>query len=77
MSTPKANWLKGNLPTWLGVGLLSVNMWFIQRYVSQMDANDRALFAGQYDHEKRITRIESTPRMLGWATPTNISSRAQ
>lgn len=77
MSKQVPSWLKGNLPTWLVVGMLTVNCWFIKRYVEQMDDNVRTLFTGMYDHEKRIIRMEAAPsgsRMMGMlSTETNTT----
>jgi hypothetical protein len=65
MSATKQDWLRGSFPSWLVAGLLAANCYFVKRYVEQGDEDKRTLYGYAYDHEKRITRIESKPGMLG------------
>lgn len=78
MSATKQDWLKGSFPSWLVAGLLAANCYFVKRYVDQGDEDKRTLYGYVYDHEKRITRVESHPRMMGMiGAPTNNVSRTQ
>lgn len=63
-------WWKGSFPAWLVAGLIAMNCFFVKRYLDQADEDRRMLF----DHERRITKIEASPRVLGMVTSTNIGN---